>query len=229
MLNLITLIFLTIFFFASLASLNILIARTHPSSLRMIWYLFSLSFVVTAEVGLHARHINAINEQGQFVGDYEHILQLGLELMSDLKTDVLVFVGVLIAVILPQMLSYVLSGFFGCASIPLFEGRSTTLFVWALIKSFTACSGIWFAIAILGGTGMFSVPNNLGMGSFSALLLLLAFSILWIYEEGKSILGDILGGANKRWPCLVRPFLITHHWFIRRQKSETLVRWNLPW
>ncbi|MBD8707326.1 hypothetical protein IFT47_11855 [Pseudomonas sp. CFBP 13711] len=202
----------------SLALINWLLARTQPSGLRIIWYFFSLSVIVTAEIGLHARYTSAINEHGQFVGDYGHILELGLHFMSDLNTDLLVFLGLLVAIILPQLLSYVISGLFGVASMPLFAGRSTTIFVWAVIKSFTVCSGIWFTISIMGALGVFSIPNYPGMWLLSMLLLQLAFAMLWGYEQGKESLNVLINGANKRWPQLVRPLLIAHGWCTRRSK-----------
>lgn len=162
----------------SLIFINWLLARTQPSGLRMIWYFFSLSLVATTEIGLHARYMNAINEHGQFLGEYGHLLELGLHLMSDLNTDILMFLGLLVVVILPQLLSYVMSGLFGVASMPLFAARSTTIFVWAIVKSFTVCSGIWFTVCIMGAMGVFSVPNYPGMLLLSALLLQLAFAML---------------------------------------------------
>ncbi|VVP33177.1 hypothetical protein PS865_04469 [Pseudomonas fluorescens] len=205
----------------SLILLNWLLARTQPSGLRIIWYFFSLSLVVTTEIGLHARYINAINEHGQFIGNYGHVLEWGLHFMSDLNTDMLMFIGLLVAVMLPQLLSYVMSGLFGVASMPLFAGRSTTIFVWAVIKSFTVCSGIWFTISIMGAMNVFSVPNYSGMCLLSALLLVMAFGILWGYEEGKAVLTELIDGANKRWPHLVRPLLIAHRWCTRRHNPPS--------
>jgi hypothetical protein len=195
--------------------LNYLMARTSPSNLRVIWYLFSLTLVITGEVGLHARYINAISAQGQFEGDYGHLLEWGLNFMSDLNTDVLVFLAILVAVVLPQLISYVINGLFGCAATPLFAGRSTTLFVWAVIKSFTVCSGIWFAIFMMGAANMFDVPNLAGMGLFAGLLLLIAFGMLWTFEEGKAMLVEIFNAVNNRWPHLARPFLRIHRHFTR--------------
>ncbi|UZA66855.1 hypothetical protein [Pseudomonas viridiflava] len=203
----------------SLILSNWLIARTQPTGLRVIWYFFSLSVVLTAEIALHARYVNAINEHGQFLGDYGHLLEFGLHFMSDLNTDILVFLGILVAVILPQLLSYVMSGLFGVASMPVFAGRSAAIFAWAVIKSFTVCSGIWFAISIMGSMRVFSVPNYPGMLLLSALLLLIAFGMLWSYEEGKIALCEIFYGAYRRWPHLIHPLLITHRWFIRREES----------
>lgn len=195
--------------------INWLLARAEASGLRTIWYFFSLSLVVTTEIGLHARYINAINEHGQFVGDYGHILELGLHLMSDLNTDMIVFAGLLIAVILPQLLSYGMSGLSGVAAIPLYAERSTTIFVWLVIKSFTVCSGIWFTISIMGALDVFSVPNYSKMWFLSILLLELSFAMLWGYEEGKEVLTVIIGGANRRWPRLVRPLQKAHRWCTR--------------
>lgn len=201
-----------------MSHLSSLVAKRSPSHVRVIWYLFSLSLVVTTGVGFHARHAGAINDQGMFVGDYGQWLAQFLKIMLDLDADLMYVSAILGVVVIPQFISYVISGFFGCASVPLYAGSSMTFFVWSAIKSFAVGSGILFSIFLMGRLQLFFVNDLTQAFALAILLITLSFGLAWSFEEGKSTIKEI----NQRWPNLTAPLKKIHAIFTRNQIVKEL-------
>ncbi|MDP9013722.1 MAG: hypothetical protein M3O41_13925, partial [Pseudomonadota bacterium] len=61
---------------------------------------------------------------GAFQGQLGAAINSFLKFMLDLNSDVKVFITILALVVVPQFVSYVLAGLFGCASAPVLVGRA---------------------------------------------------------------------------------------------------------
>jgi hypothetical protein len=105
------------------------VSKKHPSDIRVIFYLFFLSFVLTAVAAVWALKAGAIDAQGVFHGTLGNRTNAFLRFMLDLDSDVGVFGSTLIVILAPQFLSYILSAPFDCAAAPILsENPSAFLF-----------------------------------------------------------------------------------------------------
>lgn len=166
--------------------LGIRLADRHGSDLRIVWYLFSLSATCTVTAAAWASSFGAIDPSGSFHGDWGKAIELLLNFMLDLKTDMKLFAAMLAVFVVPQMTSYLLSGLFGCASSPILIGRAFALFVWSIVKSLVVASGILLTAAIYGavsGWHAWNVKGAMSMSLLSLMLLMLAFSCLYLYRD----------------------------------------------
>ena len=142
-----------IFFIAilcSIYSIAILLSRKHGRDLRVVWYFFSLSLVITCGIVWWAINTGAIDEHGTFHGNAGDAIKKVLNIMLDLNADIQIFATIAAVITVPQLLSYVLSGFCGCAALPLLIEESFRFFVWNLVKSFAVVSGILLPLALFG-------------------------------------------------------------------------------
>ncbi|MEF3073883.1 hypothetical protein V2P20_02480 [Methylobacter sp. Wu1] len=162
------------------------LAEENGTDVRVVWYLFSLASVATCIATAWASSVGAIDNQGVFQGELGAAVNAFLTFMLDLDTDLKIFSAILVMVLLPQIASYVLSGLFGCASAPIFVGGAIRFFVWSIVKSFVVAAGIVLSIALYGYFNHWNGWNAKGtasMSSMSGLLLMLSFSMLYLYRD----------------------------------------------
>jgi len=172
--------------FFAILFLGLKLAISHPSDVRIVWYLFSLSCVTTTLAALWAISIDVYGSfQGYLGGNVNSILKF----MLDLDTDIKVLCSALVVFVVPQACSYVLSGLYGCASAPIFVGRAVGIFVWSIVKSSVVAAGITISLAIIGNckdwTG-WSLRGTSAMIALSLMLLMSAFGGLCAYRDGTS-------------------------------------------
>lgn len=208
--------FLT-FLFIGLYSIHQL-SRNRGDDIRVVWYLFSLSLVVTLGIVWWAVDIDAINKYGSFNGTSGEMLKKLLDFMLDLNTDLKILLAIVTFIVLPQLLNYVLSGLSGCASLPFLIEGSWMFFIWGMVKSFAVCAGIIFSIAIFdiwkGWHDSWS--DALPLFYMSTMLVMLSFSTLFAHREAENIAADL----QKNYSNLVKPFIAMHRWFTRHASSS---------
>jgi hypothetical protein len=130
--------------------------------------------------------VGAIDADGVFQGNLGAAINTFLKFMLDLDTDLKVFSSIVAMILLPQIASYLLSGLFGCASAPIFVGGAIRFFVWSIVKSFVVAAGIILSIALYGyfnNWNGWSAKGGASMLSMSGLLLMLSFSVLFLYRD----------------------------------------------
>lgn len=190
-----------------------LIRRRHGTEVRVVWYLFSLAVVVVAGIAWHAISVGAIDEGGNFHGKYGEFIKDALNFMLDLKGGVFWATAAFVLFLLPQLLSYVLSGVSGCASAPLFISGSFDFLVWGCLKAFVTCAGINFSIGLLCLGGLISSDFKMApiLLPFSFLLLLAVFAILFFYLERENYIRCLVGDFPNVMKCRIK----IHNFFTR--------------
>ena len=190
-----------------------LIRKQHGAEVRVVWYFFSLAVVAVAGIACHAISVGAIDEGGNFHGKYGEFIKDALNFMLDLKGGIFWVTVAFVLFLVPQLLSYVLSGISGCASAPLFISGSFDFLVWGYLKAFVTCAGITFSIGLLCFSGLISSDFKSApmLLPFSLLLLLVVFAILFFYLEG----GNYMKRLSDEFPKLMRRCMKVHGFFTR--------------
>jgi hypothetical protein len=160
----------------------------HDSDIRVICYFFSLSFVVSMLVLFLAVYVEAIKPSGEFNGEMGSYLNETLKFMIDLKTDVIFITTLFIVILVPQVISYGLSGLFGCAKKPRFVSASFDLLIWGIVKPLITISGIFFALVVSSLIFSWHVKNN---DTWSILFTAISslgcsFFVLWMYRDAQA-------------------------------------------
>ncbi|WP_027997104.1 hypothetical protein [Simplicispira psychrophila] len=179
-------VFIAIAIPSVIAFTGLKLANKYGTDVRVVWYLFSLAVVTTCITAAWASSIGAIDDKGVFQGELGAAVNVLLKFMLDLDADLKIFSSILAIVLLPQIASYVLSGIFGCASAPIFVGGTIRFFIWGLVKSFVVAAGIVLSVALYGyfsNWSGWSVKGAASMSSMSGLLLMLSFSMLYLYRD----------------------------------------------
>jgi len=162
------------------------LSRRHPGDVRAIWYIFSLAHVISLILFLWG-FTNGAFENGFFVGPVGSLLERFLDETENIEFNLLLMSVVVTIIVLPQLLSYILSAVSGCASKLWLIGAVMRFLVWGLIKFFAISGGVWTTLAIsdycfeihLGRKGM-GIPYAFDSLAFS-------FSILIIYRSTERV------------------------------------------
>lgn len=198
----------------------------HGSDIRVVWYLFSLSSIATFGIAWWASNNGAIDVHGVFHDNTGNFIRKLLHFMLDLNADLIFFTTIVALIVLPQLLSYFLSGLFGCASSPLFITGSLSFFFWSMVKSFASASGVVLAIAIFGLSEKWdgwSLKGAFALFFMSIQLISFSFIFLRFYRETESMFLHLL----RKCPDWIQKIpLAMHSWFTRR--SEPTVTYKLP-
>jgi hypothetical protein len=144
---------------------------------------------------------------GGLEGEVGHLINATLVFMLDLEADFIFFVALLILFALPQLISYALSGVYGCASSPWLLRSSVTFVVWSTLKSMVTAAGILIGIALL--CFFYRWPNFGGAKSMTFLslgLVLQSFAFLYLYQyyEANAIVSWIAKLLPKKFIALAQ-------------------------
>lgn len=206
--------FLMSFFICIVAGITYLLSKKNGRDIRVVWYLSSLTVMITFGVAWIAISTGAIKE-GQFVGEYGAFLNSVIEFMLDLEKDFLVFTGVASFIMVPQFACYILSGLSGNAKSPMLMSASFSFLFWGIIKSLVVCASV---LVSLGGLCLLGYLSESGHNSWLFVVtglysLVLAFGIIFLYREGEQL---------ARYVGKHVPFLkAVHIWFTRKEKAST--------
>ncbi|WP_369723316.1 hypothetical protein AB8Z38_04595 [Bradyrhizobium sp. LLZ17] len=108
----------------------------HSGELYVIFYIFSLFAFVS--LPLHA----AALASGQEIEDFLGPLKFAYSVLTNTEDEIYFVLGILYLGIGPQILTYVLSGFFGSAALPMFVRQIQTIAILSLVKFMAGLSGI---------------------------------------------------------------------------------------
>jgi hypothetical protein len=164
------------------------LAQKHDNDIRVIFYFFSLSLVISMIIIIWAVNSGAISNKGDFSGDIGQYLDKLLKFMLDLKTDVLSMAAIFIIITIPQAISYILSGLFGCASNPKYISASFSFLIWGVVKSLITGAGILFSLILSGFIFSWNwQPNSLWSLFFTVSSLIgCSFLVLWMYRDSQN-------------------------------------------
>lgn len=167
---------------------------SHGSDIRILFYLFSLTLVISSVIGIWATNHGAINEAGSFVGEAGQTLSKLITTTLDIELSMQIILSITSIILAPQILCYLLSGIFGVASSPLFISETIGFLVWGMAKTFIVSSGIITSIAIFGiiySWQSFSAENIMGISVLTLFLIFLSFFTILIYRESDKLTKDI--------------------------------------
>lgn len=198
-----------------------LAAVRHGSDIRVVWYLFSLASTVTVLIGLWAKGKGALDANGQPHGAVGDAIFAALSFMLDLKGDITLFGTLVALVVVPQCVSWVLSGLSGCARAPIFVAPAFRFFFWSVLKSMVVVSGILFSVAsfarIEGWNGM-DTRTFLETSGAALILIIFSFLALHAYRDVGSMFTP---SAKPDFVKLRRLLQRINAWMNRRMPKES--------
>lgn len=189
----------------------------HQGDLNIVWYFFSLSLTATTVLTMFAIEIGAVDKAGRSQGRTGEILAGLLKIFIDLNADVAFAIALISLVLVPQILTYLLSGLFGCAKNLFFVEGSVSLFVWFVVKSLVVTSGIGIAVATFGmvnGWPHAELMAVLTIIDICLFLMAFAFSFLSFYRDT----AGWIQGMKERMPESFVAFARQVHKFMVRNK-----------
>jgi hypothetical protein len=193
----------------------------HGDDIRIIWYFFSLTFVISYIIGLWATSNGAIDSSGSFVGEAGDFINKLLTATLDIKLSIYLILAILALILIPQFMCYLLSGIFGVASSPLYISESIKFLIWGLIKTFIIVSGVTAAILLFGSFSSwksFELKNIFGWSLISLAFCFFSFMTLLLYRESEKMLADIKEIMPNR---LLDPLIKLHNFFTRHSANNT--------
>lgn len=180
-----TVLFIIFFYYAG----GVLIRR-HESDIRVVSYFYSLTVVVSHLIGIWAVNANAINRTGNFEGELGAFIHALLKSTLDINLSLSIIISIFTLILLPQIISYLLSGLFGVAATPKYISQSMSILMWGAVKTFIVVSGVTSTILVFGlilSWESFSVNNVVAWFVLSLALCLFSFLVLLIYRGGRGI------------------------------------------
>jgi hypothetical protein len=205
MLALLGLVFVVTLFISIMA-----IRRDHPHHIHTLWYTFSLTLCAVFILLTYAYYTAAPSvSRGTIFSDMPPLSGLPgraalffMHTSMDSSVEILTLLTIGLLLILPQVMSYVISGLFGCASPPILVSTVSKIVTWSFIKFFCVLSGILAATliaALCGHAPPFLHPlRDATVRCVDALLAIsISFLTMAIYYKT-----DILYKFITRLPCL---------------------------
>lgn len=187
-----------------------------PEDIRIVWYFFSLTIVISSMVGFWAVNVGAINDSGGFVGESGGFLNKLIMAAVDIKLSLTIVFAIVVLILVPQLLSYVLSGIFGIAKSPVYFFESLSFLTWSMIKTFVVTSGVLFVILIFGvcmGWQSFDGKAVISWFVLAISFCFLSFFVLLLYR----CTGEVVSDVQKFTPAFILNILGNiHSCFTRR-------------
>jgi hypothetical protein len=114
--------------------------RNHAAEIYVIWYLNSFFFVLFFGMGVIAEKKNKRLEE--VCGAYESTCKTIYDYLTNIVDEVIIVAVFTGLALLPQILTYLLSGVYGIASTPKFASQIQKIAVWSLVKFLAGLGGI---------------------------------------------------------------------------------------
>lgn len=119
---------------------NQLLKAKHTHELYVIWYINSFSFVLFFGMGFIAEKKNKHLEE--VCGSYENACKSIYDYLTGFEDEIIIVSAFTALALLPQLLTYLLSGIYGTASPPRFVAQIQAIAVWSIVKFMAGLSGI---------------------------------------------------------------------------------------
>lgn len=211
----------------AVGALGLRLAKQQGSDIRIVSYLFSLAMICTILLKWWLDSLPNLPWSFYDRSDGGTGIDL-LRHLSDMAVEIKVLGTVVAVVILPQLLSYALSGLVGCAATPILLGATFRFVFWSAIKFLVAASGIFAGLYVyamftwnwdIGGEeGTDLVFQELVTMDYSLAYLAIALFGMIVYRAVASSLTEI----GERSPRKIRLALRrVHSWANRRMRVPT--------
>ena len=148
------------------------------------------------------------------------LLQMWVTSSQDIDQEALILLGIFWLLIVPQVLSYLTSGVFGCASKPVFVSKITSFIAWSFIKGLVVLSGL-NAITLYAIFFMRLSPRGFSYTLIEQGFILclfqitMSFFVLMVYYKASSVLSALANSKRLELAYRVHQRLTRH-----REKPE---------
>ncbi|AXW61543.1 hypothetical protein CJO94_05820 [Ralstonia solanacearum] len=195
----------------------------HSNAVNVLWYFFSLAAVLTVLIEWVASANHWIDAQGVATGRIGQFI-LGLpEEALNIKTSLFLALGIPSIVVAPQLLGYLLSGLWGCASPPKWFWATVRMFFYGMAKSFIVAGGVLVPLAWFGyGWGQISsLQYFVAIETVALMLVVFAFLFLMYagyVEEIRYLVRKVVDRWTQNHPRLAG----LHRWMTKYRQPEAL-------
>lgn len=198
---------------------NITLREKYDEEIRIVWYLFSFTVVLSFIIGLWATQNQAIDSSGSFRGEAGQVLLWVINASVDINTSFKILAATVVIIVVPQLLTYVFSGLFGVATKPVFLSESISFLVWGIVKTLIVTSGVTISILLFGFImkwDSFTGSKSMGWTLLSIGFNSFAFLTLAFFRETK----EIIKLFNKLPNCLLITASSVHKCFTRHKNKD---------
>ncbi|KAA1053911.1 hypothetical protein [Azospirillum argentinense] len=184
--------------------------RNYAYEVDMMFFFFCLSFAMSIVAVFAAVEFGAIDAAGEFSNELGYWFEKGLDFFLSVKHTFYISLAIISLTVAPQILSYVISGLFGCASSAIFVSEIMEVCFWLAIKPLITVAGILAGLTI--GAYMLSIPkftvNEIfTVAAVSSVLLYSSFSVVCVYK----IIKNFMQGEESRIPQRWKDWIIAIH------------------
>lgn len=176
--------------------------KKHAREVDMMFYFICLAFLLSLLVTVAAVKFGAIDNSGNFSGDLGEWFKSGLSFFISIDDTLYLSIAIIGVTIAPQIISYILSGLFGCASSVIFFSEIIEISFWLAVKPLITVSGISIGLSlaayILSIPG-FSINSIYAMIAMSSAMLYCSFSIVCGYKFIKHFMQGEDSKIPQRW------------------------------
>jgi hypothetical protein len=158
--------------------------QKNPNAVQTVFYFFFLAAFSTCLVANWAIGSNYIDDQFKAHGQWADVIDAALRMSQDLDGEFIVMLIVASIVVIPQLMTYVVCGFFGAASKPILISYSMRFLVWGTVKSLSVTSGITLSLALIAnlyGFKTWAAEHTIRWIENSHISLSAAFLVLHLY------------------------------------------------
>lgn len=214
----VTLSLLGVVFVTALCLSILAVRRDHPDHVHTLWYVFSLTLCSVSVLFFYIYENSRAIQSTPLGGMAGTIAVTFMKASMDVREEIYILLTAGALLILPQILSYLISGIFGCGSPPILVSTVSRLVSWSLIKFFCVLSGILAAQSILSLYGQpYLLPKDAPVKLVEALLMIcLSFLLMTIYYKAESLYASMVAYRRLKWLDSVRRFMARY----RRDRSE---------
>ena len=210
---------LVIMFLAILVYCGNLLRSEHSSDIRVIFFFYSLTIVITSILGVWAVMAEVIDDKGNFIGDAGNILAWLVGASLNIKSSLYVIVAITISLIMPQILNYILSGLFGVATSVIFFSESYSFAMWWVVKTFVVAAGVTTVTPLFAVYFQWDWFNQVETSLIISLCLLsYSFMLLGFYRKGTRIVEKVVSKLPQKIRVVGRHI---HNWCRRADKAQS--------
>jgi hypothetical protein len=197
----VTLVFLGLVFVATLWLSSRSVRRDHPHHVHTLWYVFSLTLCAVSVLFFYIYENARSIRSTPLSGLPGRVAVMLMNASMDVREELYILATFSALLILPQILSYLISGIFGCGSPPVLVSTISRIVTWSLIKFFCVLSGILAAQSIFALYGNpYLSPKDAPIKLVEALLMIaLSFLIMALYYKTEVLYASIAKHLRLKW------------------------------
>ncbi|MER9631005.1 hypothetical protein [Mesorhizobium sp. M0296] len=193
--------FFSLAFVVTLCLSIMIVRRDHPHHVHTLWYIFSLTLCSVSILFLYV-YRNATSIQDTILsGMPGKIAVIFMDTSMDVHEELYILATLSSLFIMPQVISYFISGIFGCGSPPVLVSTVSRITTWALIKFFCVLSGILAAQSIFALYGNpYLNPKDSAVKMVEAIFMIsVSFFIMGVYYKIATLCEFIAGHPRLKW------------------------------